>query len=92
MLLRTLQDYDDALFLDEMVIFPSSTYRIDAIRVLQKVYRAAHAGPSESHLVESADVHLTNWVLHLPTPKKTPIDRDGNVDEILFEAHMIVSS
>jgi hypothetical protein len=78
------------LFIDENAIFPSSTYRIDAIRLLQKVFMASRAGPSEESLVENADVHLTSWGLHLPPSKKKPIDRNGFVDEVLFEAHMIV--
>jgi hypothetical protein len=90
--LKNLQDYDDALFLDENVIFPSSTYRIDAVRVLQRVYQANLAGPSGYYLVETADVHLKNWALHLPASMKRPIGRDGNVDEILYEAHMIISA
>jgi hypothetical protein len=90
--LRSLQDYDDALFIDENAIFPSSTYRIDAIRLLQKVYQANHASPSESHLVVAADMHLKNWALHLPPSKKRPIGIGGNVDEVLYVAHMIISA
>ncbi|KAF2430088.1 hypothetical protein EJ08DRAFT_649886 [Tothia fuscella] len=89
---KTLDDYDDALFLNDTPIFPTSTYRIDAIRLLQKVFAASRASPTESYIVEAADVHLTNWTLHLPPTMRAPMDRDGNVDEILFQAHMIVSA
>jgi hypothetical protein len=90
--LRTLDDYDNALFLDENAVFPSSTYRIDSIRLLHKVFAASQASPSETHVVDAADVHLRNWALHLPPNKRKAIDREGNVDEVLFEAHMIVAA
>jgi hypothetical protein len=42
--------------------------------------------------LDLADTHLANWALHLPDCKKKVIDREGNVDEVLFTAHMIISS
>jgi hypothetical protein len=42
--------------------------------------------------LDMADTHLANWTLHLPDEKKKPIDRDGMVDEVLFEAHMIAAA
>ena len=41
---------------------------------------------------EMAETQIKNWAFFLPEPKKKPIDRDGVVDEVLFEAHMIVSA
>lgn len=87
---RTLEDYDDAIFVaDETITFSSGTYRIDAIRILQKVFATMRADPSDPVPYERADTHLTSWALHLPTEKRKPVLRDGKVDEVLFGAHMI---
>jgi hypothetical protein len=53
---------------------------------------ASSGQPSDNHLMESADVHLKTWALQLPAEKRNPIDRNGHMDEVLFEAHMIVSA
>jgi hypothetical protein len=88
-----LSEYDDALFEEEEeTVYSSSAYRVDAIRLLHKVFMAGRAQPADMQLMESADVHLTNWALHLPVDKRTPLDKSGQVDEVLFTAHMIVSA
>jgi hypothetical protein len=35
------------------------------------------------------DVCLANWALNLPTSKRSCVSEDGQIDEMLFEAHMI---
>jgi hypothetical protein len=92
---RTLQDYDDSTFLaasDEDIVFSSSTYRIDAVRIVHKVLAAVRCTPIEPVAMDLADTHLTNWILHLPLAKKKPLDRDGIIDEVMFEAHMIIAA
>jgi hypothetical protein len=46
-------------------------------------------GDMDDQIVAQADVHLTNWWLHLPPSKRSSVDKQSNNDEILFEAHMI---
>jgi hypothetical protein len=93
---RTLQDYDDSAFLAPAdsadAVFSSSTYRIDAVRIVHKVLAAVRCDPVEPVAMDLADTHLTNWILHLPLPKKKPMDRDGVIDEVMFEAHMIIAA
>lgn len=91
-ILKNLSDFDDNVFMEQEHIFSSSAYRIDAIRLLHKVFMASSGQSSDSHLLDSADVHLKTWALQLPAEKRNPIDRLGCMDEILFEAHMIVSA
>jgi hypothetical protein len=88
---RTLEDYDNVDFVDDDFMYSSGTYRIDAVRLLGKVMVSMHKD-SDASAFDRADDHLTNWSLHLPDAKRKPMDRDGNVDEILFEAHMIVAA
>jgi len=88
-----LEDYDNALFIeDETTSFSSATYRIDAVRILHKVFQTMKADPSDIQFYEQADTHLTNWQLHLPADKRKPVGRDGKVDEVLFAAHMIANA
>ena len=90
---RSLNDYDDALFItDETTSFSSATYRIDAVRILHKVFQTMRADPSDVQFYERADTHLTSWQLHLPAEKRKPVGRDGKVDEVLFGAHMIANA
>jgi hypothetical protein len=80
---------------DEEEIFSSSAYRIDAIRIVHGVMGATRgvAGDDQAQdAFDMAETQIKNWALFLPEAKKKPIDRDGVVDEVLFEAHMIVSA
>ncbi len=73
-------------------MFSSATYRIDAVRIVHRVLSATRAVPVDVSALDLADTHLANWGLHLPDCKKKIINRDGKVDEVLFEAHMIISA
>lgn len=53
---------------------------------------ASGAQPPDHQALEMADTHLTNWSLHLPAEKRKPINRDGQADEVMFVAHMIVDA
>jgi hypothetical protein len=77
---------------DEDECFSSSTYRIDAIRIIHEVMAAAGSSSPSDELFDMAETHIKNWANFLPEAKKRPINRDGCVDEVLFEAHMIHSA
>lgn len=74
-------------------MFSSGAYRIDAIRLLHKVSRVQmmqrENGDMDAQVVAQADVHLTNWWLHLPPSKRSAVNKQIKVDEIIFEAYMI---
>lgn len=40
--------------------------------------------------VNNADAMLVNWKLHLPKEKQSVIDKDENVDEMLFQAQNLL--
>lgn len=71
--------------------YSSFTYRIAAIRNLGRVLAspARQILISDESAIDRIDAHLVNWKLHLPESKKTAITSDGQLDEILFQAHMI---
>src|SRR5690606_32511625 len=39
---------------------------------------------------DAADTSLVNWALHLPEAKKELVGKDRKIDEMLFQAHMVV--
>jgi len=43
-------------------------------------------------VIERIDAYLVNWRLHLPDSKKDLISSDGQLDEMLFQAHMITEA
>lgn len=47
--------------------------------------------PVEPDLI-AADTRLVNWALHLPASKRLQVEDCGEVDEILFQAHMLYNT
>ena len=39
-------------------------------------------------VIDDADGSLVNWMFHLPDEKKDILRTNGEVDEVLFQAHM----
>jgi hypothetical protein len=48
--------------------------------------------PESSEIVTSIDIAINNWLLHLPEQKQTPLGKDGKMDEMMFQAHMMVNA
>lgn len=94
-IIKTLVEFDNHFIIgseDDDGDFSSGTYRIDAIRIVHSVISATRvASPTHEDFL-MAEAKIKNWAMYLPERKRKPIDRDGNVDEVLFEAHMIVSA
>jgi hypothetical protein len=91
---KTLQDYEDALFVeeDEEFIFSSGTYRIDAVRLVHVICPLARNENATLEEIDNAETRLANWQMHLPDCKRRLVSKTGELDEIMFGAHMIVSS
>jgi hypothetical protein len=81
----------DADFLDDEIPFCSNAYRIDAMFRFGLCLEAIDCERLSSAKLRQADTALANWFLQLPESKRSPIDRHGNIDELLFQAHLIAS-
>lgn len=46
-------------------------------------------GPEDENLAR-IEALLTNWRLHLPESKKDALQKDGKLDEMMFQAHMMM--
>ena len=88
-----LSDMDETAFQDDDVTFSSYAYRITAIREMGNLLVLNNSFcPTSSDIVPVVDAALQNWILHLPKSKETPVDENGQVDEMMFQAHAIVNA
>ncbi|KAI5841976.1 hypothetical protein DFP73DRAFT_528391 [Morchella snyderi] len=87
---KSLQEFDARYFALEQVVFSSFAYRVDAVRILGQVLAVGQGSEQEDPKADAADASLVNWGLHLPSCKKELVGNDRRVDEMLFQAHMVV--
>jgi hypothetical protein len=84
-----LEDFDDQIFTGEDRTFSSFAYRIASITNLGKMMRLPQSGFSPEESVDKIESLLSNWRLHLPKSKRDCLDKDGRLDEMMFQAFMI---
>ncbi|RDW72077.1 hypothetical protein BP5796_08111 [Coleophoma crateriformis] len=89
---HSLQELDDDCFTADDFTFSSFAYRITAMRNTGRVMKLGDLRFVDEATVDRADAYLVNWKMHLPATKKTFITNDRKVDEMLFQAHMIVEA
>lgn len=84
---KTFDQYEIRDFEDETPVFSSLTYLIDLIRISGSLL-SLDTMPSEflESATSNADAMLINWKLHLPREKQSVIDKNEEVDEVLFQA------
>lgn len=85
---KTLDEYESRDFEDETPVFSSYAYLIDLVRISGSLL-PLDTMPAEylESAVANADAMLVNWKLHLPKQKQSVIDKNEEIDEILFQAH-----
>jgi hypothetical protein len=85
----TLNQFSDRHFAEEEVAFSSFCYRIEAVQILSRVLSIANA---EAHPdeVQAIDNSLAAWSHYVPPEKRDIISNSGEVDELLFQAHMLI--
>ncbi|KAI2621860.1 hypothetical protein GGS21DRAFT_494563 [Xylaria nigripes] len=85
-----LEDFDDQLFSGEEREFSSFAYRVASIRNLGRMMRLpADSGFMPEEVVDKVERHLSNWRLHLPKSKRDCLNKEGELDEMMFQAYMI---
>ena len=90
---QSLTMFDARFFLDDEIEYSSFSYRIAATRALAKIIMvscAQEAPPSSS--VRNAELEMENLKLHLPTKMQIYVDSEDGVDEVAFQAHMIMNA
>ncbi|KAI2602792.1 hypothetical protein GGR54DRAFT_468517 [Hypoxylon sp. NC1633] len=84
-----LEDFDDQLFSGEEREFSSFAYRVASIRNLGRMMRLPNNGFPNEENVNRIETLLSNWRMHLPPSKRDSLNKDCQLDEMMFQAHMI---
>ncbi|KAL2855982.1 fungal-specific transcription factor domain-containing protein [Aspergillus pseudoustus] len=69
--------------------FSSLAYRIDAAGMLRNSLIMAEV-PSSQHELDLLDTSIIAWYHRIPRPKRSIIGNTGEVDQVLFQAHMLM--
>jgi hypothetical protein len=71
--------------------FSSFAYRIEAVRILGLVQSLNHTlDLDHERLLETLDACLAAFFTHLPASQREAYRGGGDVDEMIFQAQMIV--
>ena len=88
---RTLSEYEARDFEEEEPVFSSFTYLIDLVRIRGSILGIDNInGKDLEPAVANADAMLVNWKFHLPREKQGVVDRNEDIDEVLFQAHNLL--
>lgn len=87
----TIAQFDERVFADEERDFSSYTYRIEAVRILGRVVATQEMTEGQQDQVEAIDARIASWFHHLPESKLELMRPDGSIDEVMFQATMIVN-
>ncbi|KAF7717753.1 Fungal Zn(2)-Cys(6) binuclear cluster domain-containing protein [Penicillium ucsense] len=87
----TITQFDARVFADDERDFSSYAYRIEAVRILARVVATQEMVEGQQDQVEAIDARIASWFHHLPESKSELMRPDGSVDEIMFQATMIVN-
>lgn len=85
------QFYDRIFFDDDEKEYASFCYAVDASRILKRTLNLGYA--FDDHLVdqvESIDASIGSWFHHLPEFKRNLLRADGNLDQMMFRAYMVI--
>ncbi|KAE9365831.1 hypothetical protein N431DRAFT_418679 [Stipitochalara longipes BDJ] len=86
----SLEQFSRRLFADDDIKYSSFCYRIEAVQILTRVLTLTGAKDIHRGRVQAVDNTLAGWIHHLPPEKTEVIAAGGEVDEILFQAQMIL--
>jgi hypothetical protein len=90
---RTLVEYEGRDFEDETPVFSSFTYLIDLTRIAGALLGLDRLSNKDLEAaVTNADAMLVNWKLHLPREKQGVVDKNEDVDELLFQAQNLLQT
>ncbi|QUC22345.1 uncharacterized protein UV8b_06586 [Ustilaginoidea virens] len=84
-----LDDLEDQDFSGEDREFSSFAYRVLCARNLGKFMRVGPIFGSDDENLAKIESLLTNWRLHLPAAKRDALQKNGKLDEMMFQAHMM---
>lgn len=88
-----MEDWDCREFAPEGASFSSFAYLIGAMRCAALATKSTikdGSRKSPSDLLHVADSIMDGWLLLLPKDRKQLMTRRGEIDELMFEAHLLI--
>ncbi|MCJ1311211.1 hypothetical protein MMC25_004882 [Agyrium rufum] len=90
---QKVDEMQDSIFADVVVTFSSYAYRISAVYELGRLLKLnENFVPNNNDIAIAGDAALSSWLLNLPDTKREPTLPNGDMDEMLFQAHMVVNA
>ncbi|KAL7651537.1 hypothetical protein ACMYSQ_011246 [Aspergillus niger] len=89
----TLQDFDCREFSSDDTKFSSFAYLIGAVRCTALALSIAPKRPVKADSIDeiqSVDYILDGWLRLLPKSRSEVVDRSGQIDELMFQAHLVI--
>ncbi|WDK18013.1 hypothetical protein CGRA01v4_09298 [Colletotrichum graminicola] len=91
---KTLEDFDFREFAPEDTSFSSFAYLITAVRcaalAISTTPKVARREDS-TQIIQNADSVIDGWSLLLPRDRKQVMTKTGEIDELLFQAHLVIN-
>ncbi|ODM17581.1 hypothetical protein SI65_07256 [Aspergillus cristatus] len=90
---RTLQEFNCREFSPENIPFSSFAYLIGAVQCAASAISATPkiaAEEDSTHVIQAVDCSLDGWRLLLPPDSKQVMSETGEIDELMFQAHLLI--
>ncbi|THC92565.1 hypothetical protein EYZ11_007953 [Aspergillus tanneri] len=88
---RKMLDFKRRVFAPDETVFSSFSYRIEAATILCRVLVLNRLRDYHRDHLQAIENALVSWVNHLPPRKLDIVDSYGNVDEMMFQAHLTIA-
>lgn len=88
---QTMLDFKRRIFAPEETVFSSFSYRIEAATILSRVLVLNRLQDYHRDHLQAVENALVSWVNHLPARKLDIVDSYGNIDQMMFQAHMTIA-
>ena len=90
---KTVEDFNCREFAPEGTGFSSFAYLIGAVQCAVSAISAASkivVKEDSTHVIQTIDCSLDAWRLLLPKDGKQVMAHTGEIDELMFQAHLLV--
>ncbi|KAF4779887.1 C6 zinc finger protein [Colletotrichum scovillei] len=91
---QTLEDFDLREFASEDTSYSSFAYLIGAVRCAALAISTTPklvAREDSMRMIEEADSIIDGWSLLLPEDRRHVMSKTGEIDELMFQAHLLVN-
>ncbi|KAL4975520.1 hypothetical protein BDW66DRAFT_167036 [Aspergillus desertorum] len=90
---RTLQEFSHREFIPNNDHFSSFAYLISAVQCAAtaiSITPKIAAVEDSTYLIQAVDCSLDGWQLLLPPEHKHVMNENGDIDELIFQAHLVI--